>query len=85
VRRSVALKMFPTVRAPGKSLRPKDITSDMDDERPMFAHLKLHARPIEAKALDSTPTMKSLACDLVFEERHPAYGLIPVSVPKNAC
>jgi hypothetical protein len=85
VRRSVALKMFPTTRAPGKNLRPRSITSDADDERPMFAHLKLRARAIEANALDNTPTMKSLDCDLVFEERHPAYGLVPVSIPKDAC
>ena len=85
VRRSVALKMFPTTRSPGKNLRPRSITSDADDERPMFAHLKLRARAIEANALDNTPTMKSLDCDLVFEERHPAYGLVPVNIPKDAC
>jgi hypothetical protein len=85
VRRSVALKMFPTMRAPGKSLRPRSITSDADDERPMFAHLKLRAGPIEPNALDNAPTMKSLDCDLVFEERHPAYGLVPVTIPKDAC
>ena len=51
----------------------------------MFAHLKLRARAIEANALDNTPTLKALDCDLVFEERHPAYGLVPVNIPKDAC
>ena len=84
VRRSVSLKLFPTVRAPGKNLRPANI-SDLDDERPLFAHLKLRAPPIEANALDNTPTIKALDCVLVFEERHPAYGLLPASVPRRAC
>jgi hypothetical protein len=84
VRRSVSLKLFPTVRAPGKNLRPANI-SDIDDERPLFAHLKLRAATIEANALDNTPTIKALDCVLVFEERHPAYGLMPASVPRRAC
>jgi hypothetical protein len=85
VRRSVALKMFPAVRASGKNLRPRSISSDIDDERPMFVHMKLRARAIEANALDNTPTLKALDCDLIFAERHHAYGLIPVNVPRNAC
>jgi len=84
VRRAVSLKLFPTVRAPGKNLRPANL-SDVDDERPLFAHLKLRAPSIEAKALDNTPTIKALDCVLVFEERHPAYGLLPASVPARTC
>jgi hypothetical protein len=84
VRRSVSLKLFPTVRTPGKTLRPVNI-SGIDDERPLFAHLKLRAPSVEANALDNTPTIKALDCVLVFEERHPAYGLTPASVPRRAC
>ena len=82
VRRSVSLKLFPTVRDPGGNLRPANLS--VDDERPMFAHLKLRARPIEAGALDNSPTIKALDCVLIFEERHPAFGLIPARVSK-AC
>src|SRR5262245_24052152 len=84
VRRSVTLKLFPAVRAPGKQLRPVSL-SGVDDERPIFAHLKLRASSIEANALDNSPTIKALDCVLVFEDRHPAYGLIPASVAKDAC
>jgi hypothetical protein len=84
VRRAVSLKLFPTVRTSGKNLRPANI-SNVDDERPLFAHLKLRAASIEANALDNTPTIKALDCELVFEERHPAYGLLPTSVPKRTC
>ena len=84
VRRAVSLKLFPAIRAPGKNLRPANLP-DVDDERPLFAHLKLRAPSIEANALDNTPTIKALDCVLVFEERHPAYGLVPVNIPKDAC
>jgi hypothetical protein len=84
VRRSVSLKLFPTVRDARGNQRPANLWA-VDDERPMFAHLKLRAPAIEANALDNSPTMKGLDCDLVFEERHPAYGIVPVTVPKAAC
>jgi hypothetical protein len=84
VRRSVSLKLFPTVRDARGTVRPATLWA-VDDERPMFAHLKLRAAAIEANALDNSPTMKTLDCELVFEERHPAYGIVPVSVPKAAC
>jgi hypothetical protein len=29
--------------------------------------------------------MKALDCELIFEERHPAYGLTPARVLRNAC
>jgi len=85
VRRAVSLKLFPAVRGANRNLRPANISSDVDDERPMFAHLKLRAAAIEMSALDNSPTMKALDCELLFKERHPAYGMIPVSVPKAAC
>jgi hypothetical protein len=85
VRRAVSLKLFPATHGAGKALRPMNVSSDVDDERPMFAHLKLRAADIEAAALDNSPTMKALDCELIFKERHPAYGIVPVSVPKAAC
>lgn len=55
VRGVVSLKAFPASRAPGAQLR----VDNFDDERPMFAHLKLRATPIIATALNSTPTVKA--------------------------
>jgi len=82
VRRAVSLKLFPAVYQ-GKTLRP--VNPSFDDERPMFVHMKLRSREIEANALDNSPTMKALDCELIFEERHPAYGLTPARVLRNAC
>jgi Uncharacterized protein conserved in bacteria (DUF2272) len=83
VRRAVALKMFPATVVRG-NLRPGNV-SNIDDERPLFAHLKLRAGAIQANALDTTPTLRALDCDLVFAERHPAYGLLPVGASRDAC
>ena len=77
--------MFPTTRAPGKNLRPRAITSDARRRAADVRASEAARAPIEANALDNTPTMKALDCDLVFEERHPAYGLVPVNIPKDAC
>jgi len=82
VRRAVSLKLFPAVYQ-GKNLRPVNLS--FDDERPMFVHMKLRSRAIEANALDNSPTMKALDCELIFAERHPAYGLTPTRVVRNAC
>ena len=82
VRRAVSLKLFPAVRQ-GKNLRPVNLS--FDDERPMFVHMKLRSRAIELNALDNSPTMKGLDCVMIFEERHPAYGLTPARVLRNAC
>ena len=88
VRRSVTLKLFPAVRDGRGNLRPVNPPEgDLygDDIRPLFAHLKLRAETIEADALDNSPTIKGLDCVLTFEERHPAYGIVPVSVPGRVC
>ena len=53
VRGVVSLKQLPAVREAGKPLRP--VTGS--GERPMFAHLKLRAAPIDANALDTSPTI----------------------------
>jgi hypothetical protein len=82
VRRAVSLKLFPAVYQ-GKDLRPVNLS--FDDERPMFVHMKLRSGAIEPNALDNSPTMKALDCELIFAERHPAYGLTPARVLRNAC
>ena len=84
VRRAVSLKMFPAMRDSRGYLRPGNV-SNIDDERPLFAHLKLRAAAIETNALDNSPTLKALDCDLVFAERHPAYGLLPASASRDTC
>lgn len=53
VRGVVSLKHFPAVREPGGPLRAET----GDEERPIFAHLKLRAAPIDANALDTTPAI----------------------------
>ena len=55
VRGVVSLKQLPAVRAAGKPLS----ADTGNDERPMFAHLKLRAEPIDANALDASPTMRA--------------------------
>ena len=57
VRGVVSLKVLPAARV-GGNLRP----STGNDERPMFAHLKLRAASIEAHAINSSPTVASLPC-----------------------
>ena len=56
VRGSVSLKLLPAARAGGTDLRP------VGGARRMFAHLKLRAEPIEADALDRSPTMQAVVC-----------------------
>jgi len=61
VRGTVSLKLFPAVRRAGEPLR---LMSAADEDRPMFAHLKLRAGSIEADALDATPTIRAFGCVL---------------------
>ena len=58
VRGTVSLKLFPAVRPEGEPLR----LGVGDRTRPMFAHLKLRANPIEANALDTSPTVRAVGC-----------------------
>ncbi|MBM3820046.1 MAG: DUF2272 domain-containing protein [Acidimicrobiia bacterium] len=55
VRGVVSLKNFPAVRDAGRQLR----VDTGDEERPIFAHLKLRAAPIDANALDTSPAMRA--------------------------
>lgn len=58
VRGVVSLKILPAVRESGKALR----AGTGDDDRPMFAHLKLRGAPIDAGALDTSPTIRAFGC-----------------------
>ena len=60
VRGIVALKVLRADRQPGRPLR----VDDPDEERPIFAHLKLRADAIEAAMLSGSATMKALGCDV---------------------
>jgi hypothetical protein len=53
VRGVVSLKRLPAVRDAGGALRAET----GDEDRPIFAHLKLRAAPIELTALDTSRTM----------------------------
>jgi hypothetical protein len=65
VRGAVSLKLFRATREAGKPLR----LIDMEEARPIFAHLKLRADPIEANALDASPTVKAFAREEVLVAR----------------
>ena len=56
VRATVGLKLLPAASDGGVGLRPTGGT------RPPFAHLRLRAESIAGDALDSSPTMRALAC-----------------------
>ena len=56
VRGAVSLKRLRANRKAGKPLQLVDME---EDARPIFAHLKLRADPIEANALDTSPTVKA--------------------------
>ena len=65
VRGTVSLKLLPAVRGAGEPLR----LGTGGEARPTFAHLKLRAGPIDANALDTSPTIKAFGC--VVGERPP--------------
>jgi hypothetical protein len=58
VRGVVSLKSFPAVQQPGRPLR----LDTGSGERPIFAHLKLRAASIDARALDTSPTVEVSRC-----------------------
>jgi len=53
VRGVVSLKQLPATRGDGRHLR----ASTGNDERPIFAHLRLRAGSVPANALDASPAM----------------------------
>jgi hypothetical protein len=60
VLQSVSLTILPAVRDAGRQLRPVD-EDTISGARTIFAHLKLRADPVEANALDNSPTIRALA------------------------
>jgi hypothetical protein len=52
---AVSLKIFPAERE-GEFWKPAD------SRRPIFAHLKLRADPVDVDALDRSPTIRALGC-----------------------
>lgn len=84
VRRSVSLKIFSAQSSENGILRPSD-PPEGADMRPLFAHLKLRADPISLDALDNSPTIKALDCELDFQDRHPAFNLLPENLSEAAC
>ena len=67
VRGAVSLKLLRANRGAGRPLR----LVDMEEDRPIFAHLKLRAEPIAANALDTSPTITAFGC--VAASRTPAF------------
>jgi hypothetical protein len=59
VRGAVSLKVLRAYDESGKPLRFVDME---ESTRPIFAHLKLRAEPIDVNALDTTPTIKTFGC-----------------------
>jgi hypothetical protein len=66
VRGTVSLKLLRAHREAGKPLR---VVDPDEDARPIFAHLKLRADPIEADPLDTSATMKAVGCDTTIRTR----------------
>ena len=83
VRGTVSLKRLQAQRETGKPLR---VVDPDEDERPIFAHLKLRADPIDADALASSATMKAFGCVVATQtpEVVAAADLTPVASPRRA-
>ncbi len=84
VRGSVSMKLLPAVQAQGKLLRPTD-QPILGRRRPVFAHLKLRARPVEANALDNSPTIRALACRTGAQESARIRVLTSAAVGTQRC
>lgn len=65
VRGTVGLKLLPAERRGGGPLRPVD-RSAVEGAATTFVHLKLDAPPIGAAALDDSPTLVALSCELAL-------------------
>jgi hypothetical protein len=59
VRGIVALKLS---RAQREARKPLRVVDPDEDERPVFAHLRLRAAPIATDALDTSATLKAVGC-----------------------
>lgn len=65
VRGTVGLKLLPAERGGGGPLRPVD-RSAVEGAATTFVHLKLDAPPIGSAALDESPTLAALPCELAL-------------------
>jgi hypothetical protein len=77
VRSSVRMKIFPAGKVDGRELAP------LPTARPIFAHLKLRAEPIDARALEQTPTLRSLGC--LMPDTPPTFATASIAAPQVAC
>lgn len=77
VRSSVRLKIFPAAAENGRELAP------LPTARTIFAHLKLRADVIEARALEQTPTLRSLGCTAA--EAPPTFTTANIEMPQASC
>jgi hypothetical protein len=59
VRGVVGLKLLRAQREAGRPLR---VVDPDEDSRPIFAHLKLRAEPIDANPLDTSATVRAVGC-----------------------
>lgn len=75
VGRAVSLKVLPAVRSRSGHLHAGAI----DEGRPVFAHLRLRAEPIEAHAIDNSPTVKALACADGFQAPARLASVLPAA------
>lgn len=57
----VTLTILPMTRDEGAAFARPLSVDDMDGARTIFAHLKLQADPVEAEAMDSSPTIRALS------------------------
>ncbi len=77
VRSSVRLKIFPAAAENGRELAP------LPTARTIFAHLKMRTDPIEARALEQTPTLLRLGC--VMSEEPPTFDTASIEAPHVSC
>jgi hypothetical protein len=77
VRSSVRLKIFPAAAEDGRELAP------LPTARTIFAHLKLQTGTIEARALEQTPTLRSLGC--IMSEEPPTFDTASIEAPHVSC
>ena len=77
MRSSVRLKIFPAAKDSDRELAP------LPTARTIFAHLKLRADAIEARALEETPTLRSLGC--VMSEEPPTFVTASIAAPHVSC
>ncbi|MEY4642035.1 MAG: hypothetical protein RLZZ227_2029 [Pseudomonadota bacterium] len=77
VRSSVRLKIFPAAAEGANQFAP------LPTARTIFAHLKLQTDPIDARALEQTPTLLNIDCGR--QERPRTFGVASIELPPASC